>query len=1285
MKKKRFLAVILALTMVLGLLPTTVFAAGKTPFTDVTAGYWAEDEIAWAYENGYMNGTGGAAFSPNGSVTRQQLWMVLARLSGAQPASMAEAGSWAVNNAVSDGSNPARAVTRQQMVTTLYRWTQQMGYSVEGAADLTAFPDFGTLEAYAQVPMAWAVSNGIVNGTTQGTLASAAPTSRAQFAVILHRFHALLEGSAAPDGEYTVTFMWNYSGKGAYKTVTVSEGKTVKEPADPTRSGYTFKGWYTKSSGGSAFDFDSGITKDITLYARWAAKTGGGSSGGSSGGGTTHTHSWGGWTSNGNGTHTRTCVSGDASETVNCTYGAEVTWNNVVEDPATEVKESKHTHACTVCGYTEAVDCTFDEGVSETVTDGTTEITTTTYTCTSCNASYATISSADYKILYVSGDTKILGNDLNALLADSRVTADGTITLFDDLDVTAQITVNKAVTINGNGKTITVTSDLGSTNGSKMLMDISAGATVTNVTLNSNNYAYGLQAYRAGTVTLTNVTLQGSKGAGLTVNGSTVNASGLDISGSAWGCVNVDPGTGVTELSSFTMTGTNTLTAGDGKPEIWADAGNTLGNGDGEVYVSAEGYYPYHLNDNNVFVWLKKTVAEVLADSTVTSLTMLSDQTVNSLNIGNKTLKIADDVDLTVDGTVTGAGKITNVTGDVEYIYNADQLTAFGTAVNGGDKYAGKTVKLMADIDLEGVSWTPIGNVTSYPTITFAGTFDGDGHTISNLTTSDTTANCASAGLFGSITGQVKNVTLKDVNVTSSHYAGALVGYSSANVGMKIENCHVDGGTITSVPERIGDSYGNGDKAGGIIGYCVAGDVVTGCSVKNVTITAYRDLGGIVGCAAATVTNNSVENVTLIQDDTNGYKAELMTTVGAIIGRNITATTDSNTDENVTIIHKLADGSTYTDGLTLTNDTTISGENIRIAPTAEGTSAITIDGDVTLTIEGSVTLIGAKDGDGIEVPEGSSLTLTGTGTLVAKGNAGYEYADTYYNNTSDTSYSNTAGSGIGNAGEAVGAITITGLTNLTAEGYGVHAFGIGGDTSEVTIENTTIEYARGGFAKSTPGSGDSYAKGGEGGAAIGTKAANGVVALTDVAVKKAEGGAKCAAIGGFYHVGVTVNISDCTLEDIIGGHSAAAIGGGRATEDEDDRVVIVIEDSVIEAQGGYYGAGIGSGYDTKCSGLPSVQITITGDSEIAAVGGKYAAGIGTGYHVGKLAGSIADTVDTTGTSANADKFYKANYTTAQDIGYSVVDPKREAKDLIPTFTVAGEIIDNPVDKIQSST
>ncbi|MBQ8751723.1 MAG: S-layer homology domain-containing protein, partial [Clostridia bacterium] len=134
--KKKLMAVLLALTMVITLLPTAL-AAGSLPFKDVADDFWAEEEISWAYEEGLMNGTTDTTFNPGGKVTRQQVWMILARMSGASPANMAEAKAWAVSAGISDGSVPGGAVTRQQLAAMLYRYEQSLGGGFTG---LWAFP-----------------------------------------------------------------------------------------------------------------------------------------------------------------------------------------------------------------------------------------------------------------------------------------------------------------------------------------------------------------------------------------------------------------------------------------------------------------------------------------------------------------------------------------------------------------------------------------------------------------------------------------------------------------------------------------------------------------------------------------------------------------------------------------------------------------------------------------------------------------------------------------------------------------------------------------------------------------------------------------------------------------------------------------------------------------------------------------------------------------------------------------------------------------------------------------
>lgn len=224
-------------------------------------------------------------------------------------------------------------------------------------------------------------------------------------------------------------------------------------------------------------------------------------------------------------------------------------------------------------------------------------------------------------------------------------------------------------------------------------------------------------------------------------------------------------------------------------------------------------------------------------------------------------------------------------------IVNKDQLKDFADKVNSGISFAGKTVKLAADLDMTGVEWTPIGTLSTKHY--FKGTFDGGDHTISNLTINVTDG---AAGLFGAVENcvAIKNVKLSKVNVSSNHYAGALVGWFQENgstITPTISDCSVSDATIKVSPNTVDNGYDNGDKAGALVGYAASDVNITNCSVATATVTGYRDLGGIVGYANSTdtyghvnITNCAVSNLTLVQDLSNGYKTDYPSTLGAVYG-----------------------------------------------------------------------------------------------------------------------------------------------------------------------------------------------------------------------------------------------------------------------------------------------------------------------------------------------------------------------------------------------------------------
>lgn len=165
----------------------TITMTPKLAFTDVPDGYTFLSDITWVYYRGIMKGTSDTTFSPTNSTNRQQLWMVLGRLSGSNPSSMAMAREWAVNTGVSDGTNATGSLTRQQMVTMLYRWAQSKGYTGVTTGSIAGYNDASSVASYARDAMAWAVGNGIISGSANNLMPNGTAT-RAQFAAIMHRF-----------------------------------------------------------------------------------------------------------------------------------------------------------------------------------------------------------------------------------------------------------------------------------------------------------------------------------------------------------------------------------------------------------------------------------------------------------------------------------------------------------------------------------------------------------------------------------------------------------------------------------------------------------------------------------------------------------------------------------------------------------------------------------------------------------------------------------------------------------------------------------------------------------------------------------------------------------------------------------------------------------------------------------------------------------------------------------------------------------------------------------------
>ena len=162
-------------------------------FTDVASGQWFYDAVMYVYENGIMNGMDKSTFAPDGSLTRAMVWTMLARMDGVETeggdAWYSKAQAWAVENEVSDGTSPDGAITREQLVTMLYRYVQYKGIDVSVGEDtnILSYTDATEISEYAVSAFQWACGSGLIKGDDNNALTPKADTTRAQAATMFMR------------------------------------------------------------------------------------------------------------------------------------------------------------------------------------------------------------------------------------------------------------------------------------------------------------------------------------------------------------------------------------------------------------------------------------------------------------------------------------------------------------------------------------------------------------------------------------------------------------------------------------------------------------------------------------------------------------------------------------------------------------------------------------------------------------------------------------------------------------------------------------------------------------------------------------------------------------------------------------------------------------------------------------------------------------------------------------------------------------------------------------------
>ena len=164
------------------------------PFYDVPTSAWYYTAVKYVYDNKLMDGVDTYVFAPNDTLTRAMVWTIIARMSGVDTTGgntwYAKAQEWVVVNGISDGENPTAAITREQLVTMLYRYAQIKGYdvSVGENTNILSYVDATSISEYAVAAFQWACGSGLTEGDENGALTPLATATRAQAAAMIMRF-----------------------------------------------------------------------------------------------------------------------------------------------------------------------------------------------------------------------------------------------------------------------------------------------------------------------------------------------------------------------------------------------------------------------------------------------------------------------------------------------------------------------------------------------------------------------------------------------------------------------------------------------------------------------------------------------------------------------------------------------------------------------------------------------------------------------------------------------------------------------------------------------------------------------------------------------------------------------------------------------------------------------------------------------------------------------------------------------------------------------------------------
>lgn len=931
---KKILSLLLTMSMVLGSVATTAFAA---EFSD-TDGHWAESAIERWSDYGVVNGTGNGAFHPDANMTRAemaQLYVNLLNLTETADISNftdIPAGAWyadAIAKCVAAGIlngtsattvSPMAPVTREQMFVTFGR---AMGVTPSADTDST-LSDLDNVSDWARGMVNALLDAGYVAGTGNNTLMPLADINRASVVSLLNQTvstYANEPGATVrASGESGITLVvtgdvtitgqvgdlvvaqGTAQGSVTLENATVSGTVTVTGAADLTVTGESSVNNLVVDAAAQGaqitVDEDAAVSSITTAAEQTSMAVAGTVQNVTVSETAADTYvtvarnaEVGSIATAGTGTHVsvsgtveNVTISNTASDaTVRAesganvenvtTAGADTTVSGSGTVSKVEAAEGSSGTSVTTNGTT------VENNGSGSVTTGNGSIAegdtdTTTRPSTGGGSSGGSSGGgSSHSHNYVDGICAADGAYDPAWAQVNSVETwnaamDGTqnIILTDSFTADAQLTVNRAVTINGNGHTVTAGTwaDPNPTSGGDAaLVSVTAGdnaVVIKNITITGaknieadtsitdakKDNGHGINVYESSNVTLNNVTLTNNAGAGMVVNSSTVTATGLHTSENGWGGVNIDANV---ENVSASLNFDATSTFGE-SVAVYSDKG-------GVTVDAPEGWV--EVTSNGKTAWAKLfDGGDGTAESPYLISTPQEFYNVGLLTDANNHFKLIADINM--DNVTPSTADRYGDKGDLYWLYG--ELDGNGRTITSTKDTAG-TILYAQNATIKNVTF----NVKDHPAVTNA-----NATTFENVTVTGTMEVSNNCGAFVTYATPVdREVTLTFNNCTANvkmtggggqnNYNAVFVGYAygEGNKTTLIFNSCVNEGSL--VCGKAAMFLGNNSASKGKVSIVIDNCVNKGEIRSTYTATNYGWNAFVAVCSHAnnTITLNGTQ------------------------------------------------------------------------------------------------------------------------------------------------------------------------------------------------------------------------------------------------------------------------------------------------------------------------------------------------------------------------------------------------------------------------------------------